>query len=108
MPTCRPPARACEESALALDQEAAWNVRPVLPRLSPLPPSLLIILFVQSMPGVTTCLVTGNLEPIGWTKMMALGVIDLFSQPRIGGFGSDFCRLVGRRQVWYPLATRAL
>lgn len=40
---------------------------------------------------VRTCLVTGNLEPIGWAKMRALGVEDLFSAPRFGGFGSDYC-----------------
>lgn len=34
---------------------------------------------------------TGNLEPIGWGKMEALGISDLFSPPRFGGFGSDFC-----------------
>jgi phosphoglycolate phosphatase len=40
---------------------------------------------------VATCLVTGNLEPIGWTKMDALGLKDYFYQPRFGGFGSDVC-----------------
>lgn len=38
-----------------------------------------------------TCLVTGNLQPIGWGKMAALGLKNLFSQPPFGGFGSDFC-----------------
>ena len=38
-----------------------------------------------------TCLVTGNLEPIGWGKMDALGIGGLFTQPRFGGFGSDYC-----------------
>lgn len=38
-----------------------------------------------------TGLVTGNLEPIGWGKMEALGILSLFSKPRFGGFGSDFC-----------------
>ena len=36
-------------------------------------------------------LVTGNLEPIGWGKMRALGVLSLFPEPLWGGFGSDFC-----------------
>ncbi|KAF8056466.1 hypothetical protein HT031_006323 [Scenedesmus sp. PABB004] len=40
---------------------------------------------------VVTCLVTGNLEPIGWGKMRALGLEHLFSQPPFGGFGSDVC-----------------
>jgi hypothetical protein len=30
---------------------------------------------------VATCLVTGNLEPIGWGKMAALGIDNLFSKP---------------------------
>ena len=38
-----------------------------------------------------TCLVTGNLTYIGWAKMDALGVKDLFTSPHFGGFGSDFC-----------------
>jgi phosphoglycolate phosphatase-like HAD superfamily hydrolase len=44
-------------------------------------------------PGVAvTCLVTGNLEPIGWAKMRALGLEELFTGPdRFGGFGSDHC-----------------
>jgi phosphoglycolate phosphatase len=35
--------------------------------------------------------VTGNLEPIGWSKMDALGLGSYFTSPRFGGFGSDFC-----------------
>ncbi|PNW83221.1 hypothetical protein CHLRE_06g311850v5 [Chlamydomonas reinhardtii] len=46
---------------------------------------------LKALPNVATCLVTGNLEPIGWGKMEKLGVLDLFSSPRFGGFGSDFC-----------------
>ncbi|GLC33412.1 hypothetical protein PLESTM_000068400 [Pleodorina starrii] len=46
---------------------------------------------LQSLPQAATCLVTGNLEPIGWGKMERLGIMDLFSAPRFGGFGSDFC-----------------
>ncbi|GFR49030.1 hypothetical protein Agub_g11052, partial [Astrephomene gubernaculifera] len=46
---------------------------------------------LQSVPRAATCLVTGNLEPIGWGKMERLGILELFSQPRFGGFGSDFC-----------------
>lgn len=40
---------------------------------------------------VVTCLVTGNLEPIGWGKMEALGLFPLFTEPVFGGFGSDHC-----------------
>jgi phosphoglycolate phosphatase len=36
-------------------------------------------------------LVTGNLEPIAWIKMKALGIKDCFSSPNFGGFGSDHC-----------------
>lgn len=40
---------------------------------------------------MSTCLVTGNLQPIGWGKMEALGIKHLFSPEPFGGFGSDFC-----------------
>ena len=46
---------------------------------------------------MVTCLVTGNLEPIGWGKMRALGLQPLFTPPPFGGFGSDFCS--GNHQV---------
>ncbi|GMH45923.1 hypothetical protein BSKO_13887 [Bryopsis sp. KO-2023] len=42
-------------------------------------------------PNVATCLVTGNLQPIGWGKMRALGIEHLFSPQPFGGFGADFC-----------------
>ena len=45
----------------------------------------------QERKDVSFGLVTGNLEPIGWGKMRALGVLSLFSEPLWGGFGSDFC-----------------
>lgn len=70
----------------------------------------------QETDGVVTCLVTGNLEPIGWGKMRALGLYEYFSgaldvgycwcvgcgsckfastslptAPVFGGFGSDHC-----------------
>ena len=34
---------------------------------------------------------TGNLEPIAWGKMQALGLLEAFSEPHFGGFGSDYC-----------------
>ena len=34
-------------------------------------------------------LVTGNLEPIAWTKMRRLGIYQHFTAPGLGGFGSD-------------------
>jgi hypothetical protein len=46
---------------------------------------------LQARSDVAVCLVTGNLEPIGWGKMEALGISQLFTEPRFGGFGSDFC-----------------
>jgi hypothetical protein len=49
----------------------------------------------QGRDDVATCLVTGNLEPIGWGKMAALGIEQLFTAPRFGGFGSDHCRCEG-------------
>lgn len=36
----------------------------------------------QADGGFLTCLVTGNLEPIGWGKMSALGISSLFSNPK--------------------------
>ena len=48
-------------------------------------------MLVQARDDVLTCLVTGNLEPIGWGKMRALGLLPYFSEPRFGGFGSDHC-----------------
>lgn len=36
----------------------------------------------QARGDVATCLVTGNLEPVGWGKMQALGIEHLFTQPR--------------------------
>ena len=47
-----------------------------------------------------TCLVTGNLEPIGWAKMDALGIKHLFKEPYFGGFGSDYCNPDNSEQSW--------
>eukprot|EP00803_Ostreobium_quekettii_P001249 evm.model.scf_269EXC.2 EVM.evm.TU.scf_269EXC.2 scf_269EXC:31294-32691(-) len=46
---------------------------------------------LKTRSDVATCLVTGNLEPIGWGKMEAVGLLDFFSPSPFGGFGSDFC-----------------
>lgn len=40
---------------------------------------------LQAMDNVVTCLVTGNLTPIGWSKMRSLGLLDLFTVPNFGG-----------------------
>lgn len=45
----------------------------------------------QARGDVAVGLVTGNLEPIAWGKMQALGLLEAFSEPHFGGFGSDFC-----------------
>jgi hypothetical protein len=37
---------------------------------------------LQARGDVAICLVTGNLEPVGWGKMQALGIEHLFTQPR--------------------------
>jgi phosphoglycolate phosphatase-like HAD superfamily hydrolase len=39
--------------------------------------------------GALTGLVTGNLQPIAWAKMKALGLQEHFTTPNFGGFGSD-------------------
>lgn len=50
-----------------------------------------LLKILSQRPEVAICLVTGNLEPIGWAKMKALGLTRYFTQPHFGGFGSDFC-----------------
>ena len=45
----------------------------------------------QKRGDVAVGLVTGNLEPIAWGKMQALGLLEAFSEPHFGGFGSDYC-----------------
>lgn len=40
---------------------------------------------------MATCLVTGNLEQIAWSKMKAMNLFDLFTPFPFGGFGSDYC-----------------
>lgn len=64
--------------------EAATGLE-ILPGVIPLLTKL------KTLPHVATALVTGNLEPIGWSKMEALGLAGLFSQPRFGGFSTDYC-----------------
>ncbi|KAK9829863.1 hypothetical protein WJX72_008333 [[Myrmecia] bisecta] len=56
-----------------------------------LPGVMELLVKLRERGDVATCLVTGNLEPIGWAKMAALGLRDHFSSPHFGGFGSDFC-----------------
>ena len=55
---------------------------------------------MQDRDDVLTCLVTGNLQPIGWAKMEALGIKHLFSEPCFGGFGSDYCNPDNSDQSW--------
>ena len=54
---------------------------------------------LQARGDVAVGLVTGNLEPIAWGKMQALGLLEAFSEPHFGGFGSDFCSGAGPPSV---------
>jgi len=67
------------------------NVALAAQGLEVLPGVVELLKALQSKPNVITCLVTGNLEPIGWGKMQAIGLAHLFSTPKFGGFGSDYC-----------------
>ncbi|PRW57041.1 haloacid dehalogenase [Chlorella sorokiniana] len=54
---------------------------------------------------VAVGLVTGNLEPIGWAKMDALGIRHLFSQigqppANFGGFSTDYCNPANVEESW--------
>ena len=62
-----------------------WRRPQVLPGVE----SLLAALALR--PNTAVGLVTGNLEPIGWAKMAALGLQQHFSRPLLGGFSSDYC-----------------
>jgi phosphoglycolate phosphatase-like HAD superfamily hydrolase len=59
--------------------------------LQALPGAAELLCCLQQRSDTLTCLVTGNLEPIGWSKMGAVDLKRLFSPPLFGGFGSDFC-----------------
>jgi len=59
--------------------------------LEVLPGVVDILTALQKRDDVAVCLVTGNLEPIGWMKMEKLGIKHLFTEPNFGGFGSDYC-----------------
>ena len=56
-----------------------------------LPGILPLLETLAARSDVAVCLVTGNLEPIGWSKMDALGIRHLFTSPNFGGFSSDYC-----------------
>ena len=57
--------------------------------LEVLPGVLALLEALARRGGVAVGLVTGNLQPIAWAKMRALGIAHLFTEPRFGGFGSD-------------------
>jgi phosphoglycolate phosphatase len=59
--------------------------------LEVLPGVVELLTALQQRDDVAVCLVTGNLEPIGWMKMDKLGIKHLFTEPNFGGFGSDYC-----------------
>jgi len=74
--------QAMSEYALACDVDAPHG-------LELLPGVLELLRRLKDRSDVVVCLVTGNLEPIGWGKMERLGIAEFFSPPRFGGFGSD-------------------
>ena len=59
--------------------------------LEVLPGVVELLTALQARDDVAICLVTGNLQPIGWAKMESLGIKHLFTPPCFGGFGSDYC-----------------
>ncbi|KAL4857292.1 Eukaryotic translation initiation factor 2 subunit alpha [Chlorella vulgaris] len=65
-----------------------------------LPGVLPLLNALAARPDVAVCLVTGNLEPIGWAKMDALGVRHLFTAPNFGGFSTDYCNPENLEQSW--------
>ena len=74
--------RAMSEYAVNCDADAAHG-------LELLPGVLDLLQNLKSRDDVVVCLVTGNLEPIGWAKMERLEIAEYFTPPRFGGFGSD-------------------
>ncbi|EFN54995.1 hypothetical protein CHLNCDRAFT_134806 [Chlorella variabilis] len=85
--------QAMVDHFLANKQQAGEGLE-LLPGVLPLLEAL------AARPDVAVCLVTGNLEPIGWCKMDALGVRHLFTQPNFGGFSTDFCNPDNVGQSW--------
>jgi phosphoglycolate phosphatase-like HAD superfamily hydrolase len=65
-----------------------------------LPGVLPLLQALAARGDVAVCLVTGNLEPIGWSKMDALGIRHLFSTPNFGGFSTDYCNPDHVEQSW--------
>ena len=65
-----------------------------------LPGVLPLLQALAARSDVAVCLVTGNLEPIGWAKMDALGVRHLFTAPNFGGFSTDYCDPANIEQSW--------
>lgn len=59
--------------------------------LEVLPGVEILLRKLQQLDHVYVGLCTGNLEPIAWSKMEALGLKEMFTLPHFGGFGSDYC-----------------
>ena len=59
--------------------------------LEVLPGVVELLAALQARSDCVVGLVTGNVAEIAWLKMEAVGIESLFSQPRFGGFGSEFC-----------------
>lgn len=77
--------KMCEamlEHAASASEEAAAGLE-LLPGVKELLETL------AARDDVVVALVTGNLEPIAWTKMRRLGIHRHFTSPGVGGFGSD-------------------
>lgn len=75
----------------AMVEYAQQHVSSVSVGLELLPGVKDLLELLKAQDNVATCLVTGNLEPIGWAKMQALGIYHMFSDAHFGGFGSDYC-----------------
>lgn len=65
-----------------------------------LPGVQLLLETLAARSDVSVCLVTGNLEPIGWAKMDALGLRRLFTDPNFGGFSTDYCNPDHMEESW--------
>eukprot|EP01023_Acetabularia_acetabulum_P045717 TRINITY_DN4646_c1_g1_i4.p2 TRINITY_DN4646_c1_g1~~TRINITY_DN4646_c1_g1_i4.p2 ORF type:complete len:272 (-),score=45.42 TRINITY_DN4646_c1_g1_i4:41-856(-) len=75
----------CMNKYVIANQEKSSEGLEILPGVDDL------LKILKDSENVLVCLVTGNLQPIGWLKMKHLGILPYFSNPNFGGFGSDFC-----------------
>mmetsp|Transcript_9079 Transcript_9079/g.11815 ORF Transcript_9079/g.11815 Transcript_9079/m.11815 type:complete len:302 (-) Transcript_9079:462-1367(-) len=59
--------------------------------LTPLPGVHALLEALSAKDNVLISLATGNLEGIAWAKLRSTDLIQYFSEPRFGGFSTDFC-----------------